>query len=120
MNRLILPACIIFALAPSVFGQVVNADHIARYIGNGRYSFTLFIKTDDNTLKNIESVEYTLHPSYRPPTYTVRKLGNKRYPFALSNTGSGEFNVRIKFTYKPGITGPPALDYRLRLYGNRP
>ena len=116
MKKLILAACIVFTLASSVSGQSVKANHTARYIGNGRFTFTLFIQADDNTLKKIESVEYTLHPSYRPPTYTVKKLGNKRYPFAVSNTGSGEFNVRIKVKYKQG-TGF-SLDYPLKLYGN--
>jgi len=118
LTRLILGACALLAFAPAAAGQDVKVDHTARYIGSGRYSWTIFIKAAESTLGRIEYVEYTLHPTYRPPKQKVISLGKKKYPFAFSSAGSGEFNIRVEVKYKGGQKSD-FFDYKLKLYENK-
>src|SRR5437879_1455429 len=97
--------------APSVF----TVDNTAKY-SDGHYSWTLFITGDDNTLRNVDHVEYTLHPSFPTPVQTVRVRGGK-CAFALSSTSWGEFKIGVKVFFKDGTS--MALKYWLNLLDNR-
>jgi len=48
----------------------------------------------------VESVEYTLHPSFSPNKINVSS------PFTLERRGWGTFNVSVKVTLKPHLKGP--------------
>lgn len=82
--------------------QEVSADNIARYLGNDRWTWTVFIKGSPQALNNIECVEYTLHPTFPNPVQRVCSLGDQQYPFALSATGWGTFQIRIRVFMKDG------------------
>jgi transcription initiation factor IIF auxiliary subunit len=70
------------------------------YVGAGRWDWTIFVDADPNTLKQIDCVEYTLHPTFADP---VRKVcGQQETRFALSSNGWGTFTVKVKITYKDG------------------
>ena len=70
------------------------------YVGAGRWDWTIFVDAGPNTLKQIDCVEYTLHPTFPDP---VRKVcGQQETRFALSSNGWGTFTVKVKITYKDG------------------
>lgn len=119
-TNLLVAVCrhLILALAfiPAAYGQPeVRADNTARYAGAGRYDWTVYIVADASALRAIDCVEYTLHPTFTNPKRKVCSGGGK-YPFALSESGWGEFNIGIKITFKNGDVR--YLDYMLRLKNN--
>jgi len=82
--------------------QEISADNIAHPIGEDRWSWTVFIKGPPQVLKNIECVEYTLHPTFPNPVQKICGLGDQKYPFALTATGWGTFQIRIRVFMKDG------------------
>lgn len=82
--------------------QQISADNTSRYIGNGRWDWTVFIKASKQVLDDIECVEYTLHPTFPNPIRRECSLGDPRYPFGHSTNGWGTFEIHIKVTFKDG------------------
>lgn len=95
-------------------GPPIAIDNTAKYI-NGYYSWTLFIKADEDTLQNIDHVEYTLDPSFPEPVRVVKVRGGQ-CAFAFSATSWGEFKVKVKIVFKNGST--EELTYLLNLLKN--
>lgn len=87
-------------------GQQLSAANSSRYVGNGRWDWTVFIKGPPEILKNVSCVEYTLHPSFPKPIRKVCSLGDKDYPFGLSSNGWGVFEISIKVVFKNGDVRP--------------
>jgi len=81
-----------YALAQDV--RVVNT---AKYVGSGRYAWTIFLVAEESVLNAIDYVEYILHPSFPEP---VRVSNDRDTNFALSSNGWGEFNVFVKIVFK--------------------
>lgn len=79
--------------------QDISVSNTARFIGNGRYDWTVFLVAAPAVLRSIASVEYTLHPTFPNP---VRKVTNPSGGFALSASGWGEFNILVRITFKDG------------------
>jgi hypothetical protein len=77
------------------------------------YDWCVFVVGDDEVLSDIESVEYTLHPSFPDP---VRLIKNRSDCFVLHSSGWGGFSVGIKITFADGSTGETS--YFLKLGGN--
>jgi transcription initiation factor IIF auxiliary subunit len=70
------------------------------YVGAGRWDWTIFVDADPDTLRQIDCVEYTLHPTFPDP---VRKVcGQPETKFAFSTNGWGTFTVKVKIQYKNG------------------
>jgi transcription initiation factor IIF auxiliary subunit len=70
------------------------------YVGAGRWDWTIFVDADPDTLRQIDCVEYTLHPTFPVP---VRKVcGQPETKFAFSTNGWGTFTVKVKIQYKNG------------------
>lgn len=68
------------------------------YVGAGRWDWTIFVEADPDTLRQIECVEYALHPTFPDP---VRRVCNKpNTKFAYSSNGWGTFSVKVKILYK--------------------
>jgi transcription initiation factor IIF auxiliary subunit len=77
-----------------------KVTNTSTYTGAGRWDWTIFVDTDFDTLRQIDCVEYTLHPTFPDP---VRKVcGHPETKFALSNNGWGTFTVKVKIQYKNG------------------
>jgi hypothetical protein len=86
-----------------VQAQTIYVDNTAKY-SSGHYSWTVFLIADDATLKNIDYVEYTLHPSFPNPVQPpIRERGGK-CAFALTASSWGEFEVKVKVGLKNGST----------------
>jgi transcription initiation factor IIF auxiliary subunit len=90
------------ALPLTSVAEEISSDNISRYLGNDRWSWTVFIKGPQQVLNNIECVEYTLHPTFPIPVQRVCGLGDQKYPFALSAIGWGTFQIRIRVFLRDG------------------
>jgi len=78
----------------------VTVSNTSNYLGAGRWDWTIFVDADPDTLRQVECVEYTLHPTFPDP---VRKVcGQPETKFALSSSGWGTFTVKVKILYKNG------------------
>ncbi|MEK7249377.1 MAG: pYEATS domain-containing protein, partial [Bacteroidota bacterium] len=80
----------------------LSFNNTAKYVGNGRYDWTVFVDADSATLAPIKSVEYTLDPTFPNPVRTVTKRENR---FALSSNGWGVFTIYIKVFFTNGKVG---------------
>jgi transcription initiation factor IIF auxiliary subunit len=65
------------------------------------YEWCIFSPDPAHDLEDVSEVEYQLHPSFPDP---IRKMTNQEQRFALFSSGWGNFQIRIKVTYKSGAT----------------
>lgn len=109
MLRGTLQACVIallqlclgvIAFASTASAEQISADNTSRYVGGGRWDWTVFIKAVPEVLERIECVEYTLHPTFPNPVRRQCALGDRRFPFALTTNGWGTFEIGIKIVLK--------------------
>jgi transcription initiation factor IIF auxiliary subunit len=105
MNRILKGVATTFGLAtalaifPSLCLAAPTITNTSTYVGAGRWDWTIFLDADSNVLREIECVEYTLHPTFPNP---VRKVCQSETKFALSSNGWGTFVVKVKILYKNG------------------
>jgi len=92
----------LISVAPPSAAQEISASNTSRYIGNGMWDWTVFIKTSPQVLRDIRCVEYTLHSTFPNPIRKVCSIGDERYPFGHSTSGWGIFEIPIKVTFKNG------------------
>ena len=81
----------------------VKIDDYARPAGKrgdrDYYDWRIFVDEPDDRLREIESVEYTLHPTFPEPT---RISTDQETKFALEASGWGEFNIIVTIRYIDG------------------
>jgi tetratricopeptide (TPR) repeat protein len=82
----------------------IIADNIAtkRKTSEKTWDWTVFIQGPEHILDQVDSVEYTLHPSFRSPQQIVRNRGTGFHAFPLSESGWGVFTVKIRVFFKNG------------------
>lgn len=84
------------AASPSLAALTVR--NTSTYTGAGRWDWTIFLDADPDTLRQVECVEYVLHPTFPNP---VRKVCKKpETKFAYSTNGWGTFTVKVKILNK--------------------
>jgi transcription initiation factor IIF auxiliary subunit len=83
-------------LAISGFAQELAAANTSRPLEKGWWEWTVYVTGAAKVLEQIECVEYTLHPTFPKPVNRVCRIGDARYPFALSATGWGTFRIGIR------------------------
>jgi hypothetical protein len=79
------------------------------------YDWCVFVSGDVSLMASIESVQYTLHPSFPDP---MRLVTNRAECFRLYSSGWGVFNIGIKVTFTDGET--TETSYSLKLFGEWP
>jgi transcription initiation factor IIF auxiliary subunit len=89
-------------LALPVAAQEISAANTSRYIGGGRWEWTVYINAPQQVLQDIQSVEYTLHPTFPDPVREVTGIGDPRFPFGLTTNGWGTFEIPIQVVMKDG------------------
>jgi transcription initiation factor IIF auxiliary subunit len=94
-----------------VFAQDIKVDNTAKYVGNGRYDWTVFIVAEKAVLSRIQTVEYTLHPTFTDPV--LEGTGPR---FSLTSNGWGEFNIKVKIIFKDKKKPPTVMNYWLKLF----
>jgi transcription initiation factor IIF auxiliary subunit len=104
---------LIIGASLSSSAQGISTSNTARYIGNGRWEWTVFINPNSRAISKINCIEYTLHPTFPTPVQTTCKLGNNRQPFSLTATGWGEFLIHIRVFLKDGriVDGTHCLQF---------
>jgi transcription initiation factor IIF auxiliary subunit len=91
-------ALLIAAASPCL--AAVTVKNTSSYVGAGRWDWTIFIDADPATLRQIECVEYVLHPTFRDP---VRQVCNRpETKFSYSTNGWGTFTVKVNVRYRDG------------------
>jgi transcription initiation factor IIF auxiliary subunit len=105
--RLLLP----FLCCSLLWGQNIALDNTAQYIGDGRYSWTVFLKGDTS---QVASVQYTLHPTFPEPV-----VWGKGSNYAFSANGWGEFNIVARVYFKDKKKQPTIINYWLRLFSTQ-
>jgi len=94
-------------------GNIV-VDNVAVDKGNDQWEWTIFVKSSPDVLNSIEYVQYTLHPTFADPIQKVYKTSNPDYPFGLTRTGWGVFEVPVRVVFKNGEQR--TLKYLLRFH----
>jgi transcription initiation factor IIF auxiliary subunit len=82
-----LPWILVIAFSSSALAQDMSASNTSRFLGNGRWEWTVYINASPQVLRQIDCVEYTLHPTFPRPVQWVCTIGESRSPFGLSTTG---------------------------------
>ncbi|EHK53337.1 pYEATS domain-containing protein [Allomesorhizobium alhagi] len=82
--------------------QDVDIDNVARKARGNQFEWTAYVVADDSELRNIKCVVYTLHPTFPDPVQRICDTDNPRYPFGLTVSGWGSFNLRTKIEFKNG------------------
>lgn len=91
----------------------VTTDNTSRFIGNGRWEWTVFIKADPATLSQIRCVEYLLHPTFPNRDRRVCQRGSTPgQAFPLTANGWGTFDIPVTVIFNNGKT--QSLTHHLR------
>src|SRR5437899_101742 len=106
-----LVALVAFLVVPAQGQEKLSASNTSRFVGNGRWDWTVFLQASPPVLGRIKCVEYTLHPTFPNPVRRVCTRGGNAQPFALSSNGWGTFTIGIKAYFADGKT--QALQYDL-------
>jgi len=93
-----------FFSLPSSTAQEISAANTSRYLGDGKWDWTVFIKASPEVLNQVKCVEYTLHPTFTKRFISVCELGNKDCPFGYHAKGWGTFEIPVKITFKNGTS----------------
>jgi transcription initiation factor IIF auxiliary subunit len=101
-----------FVLASSAGAAEMSVANSARYLGNRKWEWTIFIQAPPSILDRIRCVEYTLPPTFPTQNAQVCTLGDPRRPFGLTASGWGTFDVPLKVVMKDNAVR--TLSHRLR------
>ena len=92
-----------FTTAPSVgVSFPIKVDNDAKEIRKGWWKWTVFIQGPENVLDQVRCVEYTLHRTFPNPVREVCDRGTGPRAFALTTSGWGTFEIRIRVFLKDG------------------
>ena len=108
-----LGCLLLLGLCAAALAQNITASNTSRALGNGRWEWTVFLTAPPQVLRQIDCVEYTLHPTFPQPIRRVCAIGDTSRPFSLTASGWGEFQIRIRVFMKRG--NPVELTHDLRL-----
>jgi len=86
----------------SALAQEISASNTSRFLGQGRWEWTVYINASPQVLRRIDCVEYTLHHTFPRPVQTICNIGDPSRPFGLTATGWGTFRIRIRVFMQDG------------------
>lgn len=82
--------------------QPVVIGNVASKTGAGTWNWTAYIAGPPEEIANVQCVVYTLHPTFPNPVQRVCTTSDPKYPFGLSATGWGTFNLLARIEFKDG------------------
>jgi transcription initiation factor IIF auxiliary subunit len=98
---LLMFAALTWQSSPAKVAQEnITVSNTSKYLGDGRWDWTVFVKAQQPVLNKIQCVEYTLHPTFPNPIRRVCALGNPSNAFALRTNGWGTFLIKIRVLYR--------------------
>jgi len=72
---------------------------------DNKHKWVMYVKAANVDLESyIEKVEFHLHPTFSPPSFTVTKP-----PYSISRLGWGTFTIKVIITWKPQFDQPQLL-----------
>lgn len=81
----------------------ITTGNTSRSLGGGRWEWAVFILASNDVLKQIQYVEYTLHPTFPEPIQRVTERGMENGKgFVLKATGWGTFEIAVKVVFTNG------------------
>lgn len=99
--KLLLGGLFLF-IAGGAQAQDLSTANVSEYIGDSKWTWTIYITGPYTLLAQVNYVEYQLHPTFSNPTQRVYKTADSRYPFGLTASGWGVFEVGVKVVFKSG------------------
>jgi hypothetical protein len=85
------------------FGEDIDVNNIATYIGNNKWTWTIFVDGSESTMNSIKCVQYVLHPTFPNPVQTICERGNTvGMNFPLTASGWGTFSITVKVIFISG------------------
>jgi hypothetical protein len=79
----------------------ISLKQDATYVRANWWKWSVWVEGSKDDLAQIESVEYTLHPSFSHPTQCIE---DRRTNFRLDSAGGGEFQIHATVAIKNGRT----------------
>jgi V8-like Glu-specific endopeptidase len=79
----------------------------SEYVGDDQWNWAVWLEGSPEQLDAVESVEYTLHPTFPKPVRLVQERSTK---FRLESGGWGSFLLRASIRRKDGSVVPATLD----------
>jgi hypothetical protein len=76
--------------------------NIAKYNGDKAWSWTAYINGPRDQIGRINCVVYTLHPTFSQPIQRICGTANPLYPFGITLTGWGTFDLEARLELKDG------------------
>jgi hypothetical protein len=92
------------------FAKPIKVKQSSDYLGNDRWSWSIWIESAAKELDQVEYVEYTLHPTFPEP---VQRRTNRAENFRLDSEGWGEFSINVEV--KPREGKPVRIEHWLTL-----
>lgn len=74
----------------------ITTENTATKVEDEKWQWTIFIKGSDDAIKQVQCVEYTLHPTFQNPVQTVCQRGSADHAFPYTAIGWGTFTVKIR------------------------
>jgi hypothetical protein len=77
----------------------MRVEQSAEYAGDDRWTWSVWLEGSDEELDAVESVEWTLHPTFTPP---VHRETDRARRFRLDASGWGEFEINARVRLRDG------------------
>jgi transcription initiation factor IIF auxiliary subunit len=77
----------------------IKVAQSSQYQGNDSWTWSVWMEGPDEDLDTIETVVYTLHPTFTPPVISISTRANK---FRLDTRGWGTFTIYVTVKFKDG------------------
>ena len=95
----------------------ITTNNNAQWIGKNSagqdiWNWTVYLTADPKIMSKIDCVKYTLHDDFYPNH--INEICKPTNNFALSASGWGEFNIKIKVIFKDDSTQD--LNHWLKIY----
>jgi hypothetical protein len=91
-----------FALADEASSPTLTNREVA--LPDKTWTWTAYVSGNQATIGRIKCVVYTLHPTFPEPVQRVCQTKNPQYPFALTQTGWGTFNLVARVEFQDGTS----------------
>ena len=79
--------------------MALSIQQSAEYLGHDRWGWSVWLEGAPEELRNVDHVEYILHPTFHNP---VRRIDNRETKFRLETTGWGTFTIHAKAVHQDG------------------
>jgi transcription initiation factor IIF auxiliary subunit len=95
----------LFSTCGLLFSQNdIRTYNTSNYLGDGKWSWKVYVNASKTTLNQISTVTYTLHKTFSPNRIAVNRIGSSDCPFAFSATGWGVFDIKVDVKFRNGQT----------------